>query len=720
MTEENRHNRLTGLAVGLLHWLMHRGTTVAAACAERPMRTFALVALFFSAEHFVLGPFSYLDWHDLGNGNYPLYSIISETTKAYGVYYWQPFAGSGVDLMAQGHRVLDLFTGAFLLLPGWLATGGLRFLQLFIAGWFTYRLCRDSLGLSRPASLAGGLFYAFLQRNLMEHYFGFGALPFLAWVLERLHGRAGWTAWALAALLGVGYSLTANLPLAMVFTLPGLFVWLFVVRRLGDRRLIGLMAVFSLFCLPAQAEMAVSMLMNAPLSHRAHWDLESPPFDKQKYLFLVLLWRYLPLVLLTAAGAVLARRRDRSPLIVAGVVAGVFAIMALQQPLRLMAGTELGLLRSFNLTRFGELLPFFLSVGAAWGLHEISRLKREDVAAAWRFSLLGLILPATVALVAFHPLRELAADVRDWVLWGSYTANFQSPTIEAVARELRRSKEPFRVVTTQENGLQAGYVYAYGLEAADGYLNMYPYRYYRFWKLVIQPFLARHRTPGQRSFNYGSLFGLFTDDGHPLELDVKDYFRLNLLSLANVRYILTTVPLRSPNLELVAKTRPDRFWDDLTSMEKLRRRLGENFSGRPVMVYRNRSALRRWFLAADVAFYRDVSELDSRLAETPARELARTALFEAGDAAAFAGATTFDATGRIDVEDYTPDRIVLRVAAKGRTALVVSNTFSPFWRCTVDGIETRILPAYGTFWGVPIGPGEHRVEFRYDPPYRLF
>ena len=68
MTEENRHNRLTGLAVGLLHWLMHRGTTVAAACAERPMRTFALVALFFSAEHFVLGPFSYLDWHDLGNG----------------------------------------------------------------------------------------------------------------------------------------------------------------------------------------------------------------------------------------------------------------------------------------------------------------------------------------------------------------------------------------------------------------------------------------------------------------------------------------------------------------------------------------------------------------------------------------------------------------------------------------------------------------------------
>ena len=72
------------------------------------------------------------------------------------------------------------------------------------------------------------------------------------------------------------------------------------------------------------------------------------------------------------------------------------------------------------------------------------------------------------------------------------------------------------------------------------------------------------------------------------------------------------------------------------------------------------------------------------------------------------------------MEDYTPDRIVLRVAAKGRTALVVSNTFSPFWRCTVDGIETRILPAYGTFWGVPIGPGEHRVEFRYDPPYRLF
>ena len=174
-------------------------------------------------------------------------------------------------------------------------------------------------------------------------------------------------------------------------------------------------------------------------------------------------------------------------MILSGVVAGVFTIMALQQPLRLMAGTELGLLRGFNLTRFGELLPFFLSVGAAWGLHEISHLKREGVAWSRRFSLLGLILPATVALVALHPLRELAVDVRDWVLWGSYTANFRSPTIEAVGREFRRSKEPFRVVTAQENGLQAGYVYAYGLEAADGYLTMYPYRYYRFWKLVIEP-----------------------------------------------------------------------------------------------------------------------------------------------------------------------------------------------------------------------------------------
>ena len=283
MAEENRHNRLAGSVIGLPQWLMQRGTAAAAACAERPMRTFVLVALVFSAEHFFLGPFSYLDWHDLGNSHYPLYSIISESTKSYGIYYWQPFVGSGVDLMAQGHRVLDFFTSAISLLPGWLAIGALRFLQLFIAGWFTYRLCRDSLGLSRPASLAGGLFYAFLQRNLMEHYFGFGALPFFAWALERLHGRAGWSAWALAALLGVGYSLTANLPLAMIFTLPGLFAWLFLVRRLDDWRLVGLMAVFSLFCLPAQAEMTVSMLLNAPLSHRAHWDLGAPPSTSRRF-----------------------------------------------------------------------------------------------------------------------------------------------------------------------------------------------------------------------------------------------------------------------------------------------------------------------------------------------------------------------------------------------------------------------------------------------------
>lgn len=62
------------------------------------------------------------------------------------------------------------------------------------------------------------------------------------------------------------------------------------------------------------------------------------------------------------------------------------------------------------------------------------------------------------------------------------------------------------------------------------------------------------------------------------------------------------------------------------------------------------------------------------------------------------------------------DRIVAIRASLNQTGvLVLTDSFYPGWRVYVDGEEREILRANLFFRGVPLQPGEHDVEFRYEP-----
>ena len=69
---------------------------------------------------------------------------------------------------------------------------------------------------------------------------------------------------------------------------------------------------------------------------------------------------------------------------------------------------------------------------------------------------------------------------------------------------------------------------------------------------------------------------------------------------------------------------------------------------------------------------------------------------------------------------YSPDKILLEVETDRPSVLVISNTYSPFWKCKINNIDRKILPANGFMWGVPVEAGFHKIEFNYQPPYRLF
>jgi len=65
--------------------------------------------------------------------------------------------------------------------------------------------------------------------------------------------------------------------------------------------------------------------------------------------------------------------------------------------------------------------------------------------------------------------------------------------------------------------------------------------------------------------------------------------------------------------------------------------------------------------------------------------------------------------------EHQPRRLRLEATAACRGLLVVTDTWYPGWRATVDGQRAEILEVNGAFRGIVIGPGKHFVEMRFQP-----
>src|SRR6266511_5184248 len=175
--------------------------------------------------------------------------------------------------------------------------------------------------------------------------------------------------------------------------------------------------------------------------------------------------------------------------------------------------------------------------------------------------------------------------------------------------------------------LRPAYAYSQGVEAADGWANIYS-RYYReLWLRMLDPLLATSVTTrqvlnpetGTPQDHYIFLgIGILTpEDMHGIPLDSR--VNLNILSLLNVRYLLSEVPLRSDRLDLLhpSTAMPLRYPRDhasgrLAAPPKLTANGGpidwiqkgrefleasrqNKFAGKDVYIYRNKCALPRMF-----------------------------------------------------------------------------------------------------------------------------
>jgi hypothetical protein len=79
------------------------------------------------------------------------------------------------------------------------------------------------------------------------------------------------------------------------------------------------------------------------------------------------------------------------------------------------------------------------------------------------------------------------------------------------------------------------------------------------------------------------------------------------------------------------------------------------------------------------------------------------------------GSTLNDTGWNAEVTDYEQEWVRLSVSSEGGGLLVLTDAYYPGWQAAIDGEPSKIYQTDGYFRGVMVPPGQHIVEFRYNP-----
>jgi hypothetical protein len=169
---------------------------------------------------------------------------------------------------------------------------------------------------------------------------------------------------------------------------------------------------------------------------------------------------------------------------------------------------------------------------------------------------------------------------------------------------------------------------------------------------------------------------------------------LKLLSLSGVKYITSPGPIRN---QAILKLKEILITKDET----------------PFWLYQNPTPFPHAYLTRDYVVVKNLSSYTGRLLKNPD---SKTAVLE----------SEIDLLP--DHDDIIPVKVImndnntikLEVSPKKKSLLILSDTFFPDWKATIDGQETAIYPVNINERTVLVKPGKHTVEFDYIPLRGVF
>ncbi|MBF0262883.1 MAG: hypothetical protein HQL97_13730, partial [Magnetococcales bacterium] len=697
-------------------------------------------SLLISAIYWILGPYSYLRIQDNADFNIPLRITAARDLLEHGLVFWQPKFSGGMPWMLHPNIDSFLIDGLpYLFLPAWAVHGLVMWLQRFLAGYFTFRLCRDLLKFDPLAAtfsgLAFSLYFWSVQDMKLVEALGLPAVALQLLLFERLLRLPAWRGHLFALLLGLLTALVAQSVIYNFFILVGLPFWFWIVRDRPIRAIWSHCALFALGIALGEAPQLLALLAYTPVTARGLGHISEPfpiptLIDLARHGWEIVSWGVLPQnglylglflfgMLLSKGQAVWAWRLFALHLIAGfGSEAGFWLQCVLQKWIPPGRG---------NLLDFNQFTIFIGPLLGGAGLH-LMRLRLASAAKPLR-----IVIGLSTALVLLVPLaswRETTRMLLHRLSTDNFAVQFQNPVLRKLGELSDHAPAPFRVgsvgtwppgIASASGGrLYPAEVHAYGLESVDGYYRLHSTRYHQFWRRVVAKSLAAHPEQQGRTIKWYYLF--MRPEPRFAErkpLNLTDWFNVDLLSLANARFLISQWPLHHPSLTLWHDPRNEltqgQAWEAKRLREKIWLTLRGEIPHNAYYVYENRDALPRLIIPERVRLFDDADALLDGMERSTIQELGQTLFVEKRDFPEWSSAPPRLTAGQASFTRYTPDHMEITATTSGGGWLLLTHVYDPYWRVTINGKPGTIRPVDHAFQGIALSEGESRLVLDYDP-----
>lgn len=330
----------------------------------------------------------------------------------------------------------------------------------------------------------------------------------------------------------------------------------------------------------------------------------------------------------------------------------------------------------------------------------------------------GRLLPASIdknflirLMVAGACAQFVLVKAHNGLQWlGSGGINTFQVSLTRLQDVLPANETPVRTLTIPYR-LYPNFTAAAGLDTIDGNYNPVLHRAAEFWARGL-PMDRRHLTPTLNTSSYLlDGFGgwrIKCCNIHP----IGKYININLLRIANVGYVVSTLPLQDAQFyQIAGPLEPvNPLPQDGLGVQWFTDRVALLFNPPPLYVYQITNPLPRVFAAKavinvspdidDREFYERVAGegLDGTVVNRNKESLKDLTGKDKMTVSAF----------RLDT-----DQVVASLTASSGGVLVVNIPYTPFWTASTDGYAVKIYPVNGIQMAVEIPAGTQEVKFHY-------
>ena len=698
---------------------------------KKKLLFFSLVSFLFGIEYF-LGPYGYIKIADNVDNTIPAYIAISNQLFESGFSRMNSFLLGGIDRFASGFSYTKISYILFLLLPGWLAYQLMVFAAFMFPGYFTYRISKEYADLNESTSILSGVISVFLYgyfdiMNDIGYNLAWYLLPMFIYYIEDFIRKGRSIYYFL--FLGVLNQFFTSAAHTFLHTSIAITIWFLIARPQRSTKF--WFSLFGFFCVSAFLEMPTVISILSSAEHSIRSELLSirlqTGFDESllNYKWLINIspfqGRYSLLLLSLLIVFVLSGLKDKQ-------FNRLVVFMAIVLSLSLIDIGKIyipflhSLLTQFTFYRIWFTLPFTFSILIAYSYEYLSDITiksgKRDV---------KLLIPLSYVYLLFlviffaKPVFDTKKDhLKQWVLWGNFKYIFQNERIKTFS-ENTSQEEPFRVAAIYFR-MHAGHLQGYNLETSDGYSPVFPKWYKDFWLTLIEPLKKNDPALYNGYMNKGFATCLYPPTNiqtNPNELIFNDHFRLNLLSLANTKYLFSRLPLIDENL--VPLYDNDKFIYNRGKRERYIEYLRQRFiaDGSDIYIYENLNSLPRYYVASNIKTFESKEELLDSMASASIDEFKQNIFLEKKILDNIETTEFSSSEYQIELLANEPDSIHLTVKVDAPGILVVLNSYNPNWRAKVNGNEVKVLRIYHAFCGVTLDKGENSVSLDYEPNYSL-